>query len=97
MKEFSATQWAIEMNPSIKGTLLLIRTTTGPFIMVSAFLYEYLRLVSTARRPRLIRYYGDQFTADGDKAADDYNSLDYKTEKMMKRKIFDSTEGWRSK
>lgn len=97
MREFSATQWAIEMNPSIKGTLLLIRTTTGPFIMASAFLYEYLRLGSTARRPGLIRYYGDQFAADGDKAADDYDSLDYETEEMMKRKIFDSTEGWRSK
>lgn len=68
MREFLATQWAIEMNPSIKGTLLLIRTTTGPFIMVSAFLYEYLRLGSTVRRPGLIRYYGDQFAADGDKA-----------------------------
>lgn len=58
--------------------------------MASAFLYEYLRLGST-------RYYGDQFAADGDKAADDCDSLDYETEEMMKRKIFDSTEGWTSK
>lgn len=35
--------------------------------MASAFLYEYLRVGSTARRPGLIRYYGDQFAADGDK------------------------------
>lgn len=65
--------------------------------MASAFLYEYLRLGSTVRRPGLIPYYGDQLVADGDKAADDCDSLDYETEKMMKRKIFDSTEGWRSK
>lgn len=67
--------------------------------MASAFLYEYLRLGSTVRRLGLIRHDGDQSSADGDKAADDYDSPDYEAEKMMKRKreIFDRTAGRRSK
>lgn len=64
--------------------------------MASAFLYEYLRLSFTARRSGLVRLYGDQSAADVDKAADDYDGLDYKTEEMMKRKC-EIFEGWRSK
>lgn len=63
------------MNPAIKGTLLLIGMTRGPFVMANGFLYECVRLSSTIRRPGLICHHQGQNGGDRDKAADDRQGL----------------------
>ncbi len=45
---------AIEMNPAIKGPLLLIGMNGGSFVMANGFLYDCVRLSSTIRRPGFI-------------------------------------------
>lgn len=65
--------------------------------MTSAFLYDYSKLCFDVKSLGLRWHYGDQSgRADADKTADDYDGLDYKIKKMMRRKC-EIFQDWRSK